>query len=86
MHYQVVIKPTIIGYRNTILGARTIQIAFLSVPADLLLALNTVLVMKNARMDAHATIIIPIIAMILVSQITMTWITTSVAVPMTSVQ
>ena len=38
VHYQVVIKPTIIGYRNAILDARTIPIAFLNVPVDLLLA------------------------------------------------
>ena len=38
MHYQVVLKPAIIGYRNAILDARTIQIAFLNVPVDLLLA------------------------------------------------
>ena len=57
-----------------------------AVRRSLLLALNTVLAMKSVRVDVHATATIQTIAMMLVSLITMTWITTSVAVLMTSVQ
>ena len=62
------------------------QFADQAVRRSLPLALNTVLVTKNVRMDVHVATIIPITAMMLVCLITMIWITTSVAMPMTSVQ
>ena len=65
---------------------RTIQIAFLNVPVDSPLASNSVLAMKNVRMDAPVTIIILTIVMILVFRIIMTLVMNSIAMLTTNVQ